>query len=248
MLPATGMWRNAARWVTLAALLATMSCGAQPPAPLPSLTSAAPPPTAPPDHEMKLRDDVVVTGGVHGNEPSGAAALEPLSVAGFRTFGPCNPWGLAHNSRNLENGRDLNRAFARVGVPEVDAVKAFLESNRPGLLLDLHEDGKAAGAYLIQHGPDDDLGERVVAALGDEIAFDPAPSFKVIAGHDGVLKPGRIALAAVFMSKFYGLAFHAWKTYGVTTFVVEVPSRWSAEKKRNAHVRIVDTARRLFSE
>jgi hypothetical protein len=191
---------------------------------------------------------VVVTGGVHGTEPSGAAVLDELKAAGFVTFGPCNPWGLAHGSRYLESGRDLNRSFARDDVPEAEAVKAFLDEHPPGLLLDLHEDGDAPGAYLIQHGPEDDLGRRIVDALRDEITWDPKPEFQVIAGEDGVLRPGHLALTAVEMSRYYGLAFHAWKTFEVTTFVVEVPSAWPAERRERAHVRIALTARRLFSE
>jgi hypothetical protein len=69
-----------------------------------------------------------------------------------------------------------------------------------------------------------------------------------VKGHDGVLRPGRLALAAVAWSRFYGLAFYAWHTYGVTTFVVEVPSYWDAARKRSTHKRIVATARQLFSE
>ena len=236
------------RFVVVMAVL-SFACERPPTAPIAAPAMPPPPATAPTPAtpEPRLRDDVVVTGGVHGNEPSGAAALEALEADGFRTFGPCNPWGLANASRYLENGSDLNRSFARSGVPEVDAVKAFLQHNPPGLLLDLHEDGNAAGAYLIQHGPDDDLGARIVEALRDEVDFDPAPTFQVIKGRDGVLKPGRVALAAVGFSRFYGLAFYAWQTFGVTTFVVEVPRAWPADQRRSTHIRIAQTARRLFS-
>lgn len=230
--------------LALLASLGVAGCGAGSSSPVVSRVAPAEP-QAP---EPALRSDVVITGGVHGNEPSGALALPELANLGFSTFGPCNPWGLKNGSRFLADGRDLNRSFARTDVPEVEAVKAFLAEHPPGLLLDLHEDGRASGAYLIQHGPGDPLGRRIVEALKGEIDFDPAPRFTVVTGDDGLLAPSRITLAAVGMSRFYGLAFYAWQTFGATTFVVEVPSRWSLDRRTHAHRRIAETARRLFSE
>lgn len=228
----------------MGSLLSLFGCSA--PASVPPAPSPEPEPE--PKHARPpLRDDVVVTGGVHGDEPSGALVLGELAATGVKTFGPCNPWGLENNSRFLENGRDLNRSFARTDTPEVDAVKAFLAENPPGLLLDLHEDGKATGAYLIQHGPDDDLGRRIVTALKHELAFEARPRFTVIEGDDGVLAPSAMMLAAAEMSRMYGLAFSAWRTFGCTTFVVEVPRAWSLEERKRAHRLIVHTARELFS-
>jgi predicted deacylase len=191
---------------------------------------------------------VIITGGVHGDEPSGALLLPELRDAGLVTFGPCNPWGVANDSRFLADGRDLNRSFHRDDCPEAEAVRAFLAEHPPALLLDLHEDAAAPEAYLIQHGPDDDLGERIVAALEGELAFHPRPSFALLTGENGVLKPSALVLRGVALSRFYGLAFHAWLTYGCTTFVVECPGQWSLDDKKRCHRLIVETAHRLFDE
>jgi hypothetical protein len=231
---------------TLLALL--VSCGAAAPAPPRPATPSSPPKPAPSSEPLPItpRGDIVITGGVHGNEPSGALVLAELAAQGFTTFGPCNPWGLAHDSRFLEDGRDLNRSFHGDRCPEANAVKAFLAEHPPKLLLDLHEDGSAPGAYLIQHGPDDDLGDRIVAELEGDLAFDPKPSFMMVSGEHGVLRPGSLVLKTVELSRFYGLAFHAWLTYGCTTFVVECPARWSLDERKRCHRLIVETATRLF--
>ena len=190
---------------------------------------------------------IVVTGGVHGNETSGAAALQRLKEAGFITFGPCNPWGVEHRRRGIADGRDLNRLFAVDGVEEVERVREFLREHPPALLLDLHEDGDAPGPYLMQIGPDDDLGERIVAELQDEYEFDPKPAWGPIYGRDGVLKPTATLLKIEEKSGIWSLSFYAWRTYNVTSFTVEVPSGWPMERKIEFHARVAEIARRYRS-
>ncbi|MBP9892846.1 MAG: succinylglutamate desuccinylase/aspartoacylase family protein, partial [Planctomycetes bacterium] len=64
---------------------------------------------------------VVITTGVHGNEPSGYLVQDQLKELGFTVFGPCNPWGIKNNKRELEDGRDLNRFFQDDTIPQVKA-------------------------------------------------------------------------------------------------------------------------------
>jgi hypothetical protein len=199
------------------------------------------PPSAP-------RLDIVVTTAVHGNEPSGYHVQEQLAVQGFRVFGPCNPWGLANNRRHLENGDDLNRAFGDSDYPEVLAVKKFLRDNPPKLLLDLHEDPNGTGAYLIQHGPDDDIGRRIIDAMKDEFEFDPAPKFLVVEGENGLLKPTMEQFRALKFIGVYGLAFYAWDTYGCTAIVTECPGKWPMERKKAYQLRVCELANRFYSE
>jgi hypothetical protein len=198
--------------------------------------------------EFRPDPRIVITGGVHGNEPSGALVLPELERMGFTVFGPCNPWGLENNNRNLRDGRDLNRLFARDDVPEVRAVKEFLRLHPPALLLDLHEDPGGTGAYLIQHGPDDDIGRRIIEELKDEFEFDPSPSFLMVKGKDGLLLPGARELGLLNFTGTYGLAFYAWATYGCTTIVTECPGSWPMEKKERYQLRVVETAARIFAE
>jgi hypothetical protein len=189
---------------------------------------------------------LVVTGGVHGDEPSGAAALRPLAAEGFATCGPCNPWGLAHGRRTLEDGRDLNRCFAREDCPEATRVRALLAQHRPTLVLDLHEDHGAGAPYIIQYGPADDLGERIVAALSArQQRFAARPRFGPVRGERGVLRPTRFWLALVGVSRRWPLVYWAHRAFGITACVIEVPGAWPLDRRVAAHLEIARTAARL---
>lgn len=188
---------------------------------------------------------IVVTGGVHGDEPSGAAALPALREKGFVTFGPCNPWGLERQRRELEDGRDLNRLFADGRVAEVRKVRDFLRENPPDLAMDLHEsDGE--GPYLIQIGPEDGLASEIVAALANEYSFDPAPKWGPLTGKNGVLRPVAQALALQEISKIWSLSFYCWKIFKVTSITVECPTSWPMEKRIAYHVRVAQAAREIM--
>lgn len=198
--------------------------------------------------QPRLRTDVVVTGGVHGNEPSGNEVLPGLAAAGFVTFGPCNPWGIRNNQRHLQDGRDLNRLFADATCPEVAAVRQFLAANKPGLLLDLHEDPDGTHPYLIQNGPEDDLGRRILDRLKTDYEFEAEPRWAMVRGKDGLLQPTRQMLALQKLGGIYSLAYYAWLTYGCTAITVECPGSWPAEKRRAWQVRVCTLAREIFSE
>ncbi|HRJ79985.1 MAG: hypothetical protein HPKKFMNG_00654 [Planctomycetes bacterium] len=202
---------------------------------------------APEKAPRKFTRRVVVTTGVHGNEPSGYLVQETLSADGFVVFGPCNPWGIQNNKREMEDGRDLNRLFGDATVAQVKAVHDFLSANRPDLLLDLHEDPTGAkGPYLIQNGPKSDIGRRIIEALRDEYAWDPAPAWGPVKGEDGLIKPTSQMLAWQKSFKVYSLAAYAYFEYGVPTLTVEVPGEWDMERKKAYQLKVCRVARELI--
>ena len=104
---------------------------------------------------------VLVTGGVHGDEPAGVeAALRFLEarcngyIDRFRFLGaPCvNPAGYAANRRENGAGLDINRAFDGLGATEADALKGRLKERRFACAVDFHEDWETSGFYMYQVG------------------------------------------------------------------------------------------------
>lgn len=104
---------------------------------------------------------VMISAGIHGDEPAGVWAL--LSLVrdglldpryGYRLW-PCfNPTGFEAGTRANAEGTDVNRSFGRGGTsPEA---KAILTANRDRsfeLSIDLHEDHEADGFYLYETAP-----------------------------------------------------------------------------------------------
>jgi hypothetical protein len=241
-------------WIAIFCLIAACSAPRANNAPSnsPAPTPAAEPETTPGPIPLPIPKPIlkpiVVTTGVHGNEPSGVHVMDTLKEQGFIVYGPCNPWGIKNNRRGLENGNDLNRMFGTNDCPEAEAVKKFLNENPPGLLLDIHEDPNGEGAYLIQHGPNDDLSRRIIDEMKDEFEFDPNPQFLVVKGEDGLLKPTIEQLRGLKFVNTYGLAYHAWYTFGCTAIVTECPGRWDMEKKKRYALRVCELAKKFYSE
>lgn len=135
---------------------------------------------------------VMVTGGIHGNEPAGAAAAAQVAsweiVRGTLIVVPqVNRPGLAANTRWLPGrpkaSRDLNRNFPRkAGAAPVGtlarALWSFVRTKKPDWLIDLHEgydftqiNKKSVGSSII--AADDeratDRARRMLAALNETI-------------------------------------------------------------------------------
>jgi hypothetical protein len=194
-----------------------------------------------------MSNGVAVTGGVHGDEPSGAMALEPLALEGFATFGPCNAWGLARGRRTLESGQDLNRSFAHDDCDEASRVRAFLSAHRPSLVLDLHEDASADAPYFIQYAPDHSTGASLVRALRPAWSFAPRPRFGPVFGRDGVLRPPAWMIAIVGASRRWPLVYWVWRTLRVPGVVIEVPGQWEIERRVAFHVEAARAARGIVA-
>ncbi len=105
---------------------------------------------------------ILLSGGIHGNEPAGVAALldilstlkkEPALIEQFHlTLFPClNPFGYEHHTRENSSGVDLNRQYGKRTPPqEVRLVRAALMEKRFDLSMEFHEDIDTPGFYLYE--------------------------------------------------------------------------------------------------
>lgn len=148
---------------------------------------------------------VLVTGGVHGNEPAGAGAADqvrcwPLEKGRLIIVPRCNVPGLKANTRTMPGEAkelaDLNRNFPLSGKeptargPAAKALWAFVQRHKPDYTLDLHEGSgfrsagsKSVGSSIIRipHPETAALQDLMLGAVNARIT-DPERKFARLRG------------------------------------------------------------------
>lgn len=118
---------------------------------------------------------ILLTAGMHGDEPAGVeAALQWMEGGDWRSWpvnwlvlSCINPSGWVHDRRTNADGQDINRQFLDPDqYPESAIVRRVLGHERFLLAMYLHEDGDAAGCYLCETKTRPPfLGERISPSL-----------------------------------------------------------------------------------
>ena len=102
---------------------------------------------------------VYINGGTHGDEPAGVEAALAFLEGGWERWAdrvrfeviPCLcPWSYVHNARLNAQDVDVNWAYLRDDVPEIEILKGFLEGQVFAGVIDLHEDWESPGFYLYE--------------------------------------------------------------------------------------------------
>ena len=195
---------------------------------------------------------VLITGGMHGDEPAGVETvlqfLERDNTAFLNKFSfriiPCiNPYGYVHNTRGTLDGIDINRAFETEDIAEVAIVKEALGQTQFSLAIDFHEDYDATGFYLYEGKRDEKyIGPKLAAAAKTIGIIDPDdPGEDAPALAEGVYKVAT-----------------SWGTQGLTPYLLhfhsehviisETPTVWHLEQRAALHLTILDTALNIISE
>ena len=103
---------------------------------------------------------VLLSAGVHGDEPAGPLALLSLAERheldaffSYRIWPCTNPTGFDAGTRENVDGIDINRTFARGGSsPEAKAIVMANRDYKFALSIDLHEDDEAGAFYAYEYG------------------------------------------------------------------------------------------------
>lgn len=135
--------------------------------------------------------------GTHGDEPATVeAALQVLERKGDNWL--CgmsidvllctNPTGYVHNRRETAAGVDINWAWARYDVPEIEILRRFLHGRRYDFVVDFHEDWETPGFYLYEHRLDvPAAGPRMVKAVAAVCAINRDTQIENWPAQDGVV-------------------------------------------------------------
>ena len=195
---------------------------------------------------------ILITGGVHGDEPAGVEAVlqflardnTPLLKNFSFLVIPCiNPYGYVHNTRETLAGVDINRAFETDDVAEVAIVKQALRQNQYALAIDFHEDYDATGFYLYEGkrdekyiGPDLATAAKAIGPIDTEDPGEDAPDIV-----EGVYK-----VATTWGTQ--GLAPYLLHFHSEHVIISETPTTWQLEQRAALHLTILDTALNIMLE
>ena len=194
---------------------------------------------------------VLITGGMHGDEPAGVEAVlqflerdntDLLNKFSFLIIPCINPYGYVHNTRETLDGIDINRAFETENVAEVTIVKEALGQTQFSLAIDFHEDYDATGFYLYE-------GKRDEKYIGHKLA--------VTAKTIGSIDPDDPGEDAPDLAEGVYKVATSWGTQGLTPYLLhfhsehviisETPTVWQLEKRVALHLTILDTALNTIS-
>ncbi len=192
---------------------------------------------------------VLLSGGVHGDEPAGVRAIVDFLEREARQYAgrlnlcllPCvNPGGFEAGTRSTMNGMDLNRSFGKGSAQsEIAAIEEWLtyHAQRFRLHLDLHEahpeapdDPRACYLYESLSDRERRIGRHLIDALPYWVPVCLLPTIEEEENDRGVIAyPEAFGNTefAVGPLDAYVLAQHQTDH----TIVTETPTIWSLEKR-----------------
>lgn len=188
---------------------------------------------------------VLITGGVHGDEPAGVEAVlqflardntELLKRFSFVVIPCVNPYGYVHDTRENNDGIDINRSFEEEKVREVVILKHAFGQTQFTLAIDFHEDYEATGFYLYE-------GKRDKKYLGPKIA-NAVQSIGPIDTEDSGEDTSEITTGVYKVASKWGtqgLAPYLLHYHSEHVIITETPTVWQLEQRAALHLGVLDT-------
>jgi len=214
------------------------------------------------------RPTVLISGGVHGDEPAGVHAALRFLADGQREFKdvlqfvvfPCvNPSGFDAGTLGTKSGANLNRLFGTGSTqPEVRAIEDWLRvhARRFHMTFDLHEirpdyvgegfveEDNPRAAYLYETVTDDS--DRIGRLMIDALPPDRVCDWPTI--YNDINQAGVISYPEACRNPIYarGTSFEGFlsKRYTGHAFTLETPTGWILSDRVDTHVTFLKVALR----
>ncbi len=196
---------------------------------------------------------LLISAGIHGDEPAGVEAAIRLIESRPKwtrnlhiTIFPClNPRGYLRNIRTNTQGCDLNRQFRDLHPPpELRAYLRTLNGHRFDLALALHEDYDASGFYLYElcHRGSE-LGRLIVRQIKSEdiLPIHKAPLVEGRRNRGGVIErwPKRYRPEG---RKYWPEAFYVFRNHAQHSITTETPSSFPLDIRVRAQLGAIRVA------
>jgi hypothetical protein len=192
---------------------------------------------------------IYISAGIHGDEAAATEAFitwaernaARLRRLPFLLFPCLNPWGLVHNCRYDQHGRDLNRLFHTDDAPVVAAVRRLVRGHRFALALQLHEDYDGQGFYLYEvQRARPYWGEALLAVAARHIPIEPRTRVDGRTFRGGLMR--RRVERRRFARMGYPEAIWLHLEHADRTFTLETPSEFALEQRVRAQVAVIEAA------
>ncbi|MEX2578366.1 MAG: succinylglutamate desuccinylase/aspartoacylase family protein [Verrucomicrobiales bacterium] len=190
--------------------------------------------------------EVLLVGGIHGDEPAGVEAAVSWMESGMADRWavdwlvlPCaNPCGWAWDRRAASTRHDLNRSFNLAECcDETKIIRKLLEGRRFLFTMDFHEDCDAPGYYICEikaRAPF--AGEKVIEAVETLLPVWDAPILdgrKVAAR--GCVRRSPVSPSVLRRRRLWPLEFHLLRHHTGHTLCSETPMSFPLDERVQAH-------------
>lgn len=193
---------------------------------------------------------IYLSAGVHGDECApvwGLLHWAELNAAILKetpfTIFPCfNPEGLVENTRDDQDGNDLNRSFSDRSIKVIAAWQDWIGQRRYSRCLHLHEDYDARCLYAYELCEAPRLGREMLETCSQHIAIDPRPEIDGFPFERGVATQNRREVAeSVAKADFGGVeAYRLILHHSDFAMTFESPSELALESRIAAHFCAID--------
>ena len=194
---------------------------------------------------------IYLSAGVHGDEcapvwgllhwaEQNQSILHKVPLIIF----PClNPEGLIENTRDDQDGNDLNRRFTDPSIEVIAAWQNKIHHRRFSRCLHLHEDYDAQGIYLYELNNTPELGRKLLDSCSRNIPIDPRPKIEGYPFDRGILHHQRADVEQlVAETEFEGAEpCQLFLHHTNLSITFETPSELDLSLRIQTHFQAVDT-------
>lgn len=196
---------------------------------------------------------VLLTAGVHGNEPAGVEVLlrtieeiaknpKHYEHVSFDIIPVVNPWGWSHDIRFNREGIDINRDFASFVSQEARIIRQFTNNKKYDLVIDHHEDPRAEGFYMFQNADSDtELSSKVIAGLRDMgYPIEQNVSMIILKTKDGLIDAPMWGLRYMQLTRQLSVPSYFRLDGSRKAFTVETPTRLNWDQRVRIHKEVLE--------
>ena len=147
------------------------------------------------DNGIPSEETIYLSAGVHGDECAPIWGLlhwaeqnpQILKKVPLLIFPCLNPEGIIENTRDDQDGNDLNRSFLDRSIHVIASWQDYIHNRKFSRCLHLHEDYDSQGNYLYELSDTPRLGRKLLDACSQHIPTDLRPVIEDYNFDQGIL-------------------------------------------------------------